>query len=222
MEHAQINPLFAKPPTAYVGQGQTRQSTSSDKPRQNGRQASSRTKEAIATLGLRYRPTSQTDLEGHAAQLALLVVDLADVPVALLERAIQDWSVRSPYMPKAYDLVQLAKGYLPKPVTQSGGNATDWQTMAERANQDMHTRDNGRKDIHWVADHAGMRLEFKSGAHTKMDRFMEDLERQCATIADVDRAPERWRMIAMERGYLRQMDDRSFIIRERRCSNPAL
>lgn len=218
MQHAATNPLFAKASEIFAAPGRTLPSTSSDKPRPNVRQASTRTKEAIATLGLRYRPTSQTDLEAHAAQLALLVIDLADVPVAMLERAIQDWSVRSPYMPKAYDLVQLAKSYLPKPPPQSGGSTTDWPTMAGRANQDMHTRENGRQDIHWVADHAGMKLQFKAGAQTKMDRFMDDLERQCATIADVECAPERWRLIAAERGYLRKMDDGRFVIRERRCS----
>lgn len=145
----------------------------------------------------------------------MLASDLSDLPSDLLERAISEWSVRSPYMPKAYDLVQIAKGYLPKPASKSG-DKSDWEAMAERANEAMHNAEKGRKDIRWVANHAGMTLDFLPGAHTGMDQFLESLDRQNATMRDVDRAPERWRMIAMERGYLRQMDDGRFIIRERR------
>lgn len=145
----------------------------------------------------------------------MLASDLSDLPSDLLERAISEWSVRSPYMPKAYDLVQIAKGYLPKPASKSG-DKSDWETMAERSNEAMHNAEKGRKDIRWVANHAGMTLDFLPGAHTGMDRFLESLDRKDATMRDVDRAPERWRMIAMERGYLRQMDDGRFVIRERR------
>src|SRR5688572_9824409 len=41
----------------------------------------------IGELGLRYRPSAQADLEEHAAALALLASDVADIPADLLDRA---------------------------------------------------------------------------------------------------------------------------------------
>ena len=222
MEHAHGNPLFNKPLTAYVGQGQTRPSTSSDRPAPSRRQVSAKTKEAIAKLGLRYRPTSQTDLEAHAGQLAMLATDLHDLPVDLLERAIGDWSIKSPFMPKAFDLVQLAKSYLAKAQPQQREVPTDWEDIARRRNERMNADPEGRRGVRWVANATGATLELDPTYRTDMDRFMGKLHDRTATARDVERAPEVWRKIAEERGYLRRFDDGAFVIRERRCENVGL
>lgn len=213
MEHAHGNPLFSKPLAAYVGQGQTPRLTSSDRPSPRAKPVPAKVKEAIAKLGLRYRPTSQTDLEGHAAQLALLATDLHDMPVDLLERAIEEWAVKSPFMPKAFDLVQLAKGYLTKAEPKQAG-PTDWEMMARRYNDRMATDPEARRDVRWAASQTGISMQFDPSYVAPMDRFLDDLADRRLTQADVDRAPKYWRNVAEERGYLRRMDDGSHILRQ--------
>lgn len=216
MQHATPNPLFAKASEIFAAPGRTLPSTSSDKPKPSRPQVSAKTKEAIARLGLRYRPTSQTDLEGHAGQLAMLASDLHDIPVDMLERAIGDWVVRSPYMPKAFDLVQLAKGYLPKPVTKAA--PTDWEKRAQAANDQLHSQEKGRRDIRWVAIHDGMMLEFDRSYRSDMERFMDRLDAGQMNQRGVDHAPVRWRQVAAEIGYLRDMGNERFAIRQRRSA----
>jgi hypothetical protein len=58
---------------------------------------------------LRYRPSERTEIEAHAGRLALLAADVADLPVAALRHAIQRWVVSRPYLPKASELVELAR-----------------------------------------------------------------------------------------------------------------
>jgi hypothetical protein len=60
-----------------------------------------------AELGLRYRPARAADLEAHAAGLALLARDLADVPTPALAAAIERWARTSPFLPKACELLAL-------------------------------------------------------------------------------------------------------------------
>lgn len=213
MDQTPINPLFSKPLSAYVGQGQTPQLTSSAKPKPSGRQVPTKIKEAIAKLGLRYRPTSQTDLEAHAGQLAMLATDLHDMPADLLERAIEEWAVKSPFMPKAFDLVQLAKGYLTKAEPKQAG-PTDWEMMARRYNDRMATDPEARRDVRWTASQTGISMQFDPSYVAPMDRFLDDLAAKRMTQADVDRAPKYWRNVAEERGYLRRMDDGSHILRQ--------
>lgn len=148
--------------------------------------------------------------------LALLASDLADLPPDLLDRAIEDWAVRSPYMPKAYDLVQLAKGYLDKPSKPSAATPNDWETKAHAANDALGARQDGRRDIRWVATHEGIELQFDQSYRAPMDKFMDRLDAYEIDQREVDRMPERWRKIAEERGYLRRMDDGQFVIRQRR------
>ena len=89
-----------------------RRSTCGDRPRPSlPRNVPTRIRNLIGELGLRYRPTSQADLEAHAASLALLAVDLADVPPDYLAKAINHHVTRSPYLPKAAELVALAKEF---------------------------------------------------------------------------------------------------------------
>lgn len=168
----------------------------------------------MAKLGLRFRPTSATDLAAHTALLALLANDLADVPADLLNRAIEDWATRSPYMPKAFDLVQLAKSYLPKPQVVKEG-PTDWEMLARRYNDRMGADPEARRDVRWTASPTGILMQFDATYRTPMDRFIDDLAAKRLTQADVDRAPKFWRGVAEERGYLRRLDDGSHILRNK-------
>lgn len=89
----------------------------------------------MADLGLRYRPTSQTDIEAHATRLALLGQDLYDLPAPMLERAIRDWVKTSPHMPKASDLVALCKSYVPRPAAPTpDDDMTDVRDACARYN----------------------------------------------------------------------------------------
>jgi hypothetical protein len=58
---------------------------------------------------LRYRPTDPVALADHAGKLALLTVDLVDIPPLALELAIQRWAVTKPFLPRAAELAELAK-----------------------------------------------------------------------------------------------------------------
>ncbi|MFC0147212.1 hypothetical protein [Sphingobium scionense] len=152
----------------------------------------------------------------------MLATDLHDLPVDLLERAIGDWSIKSPFMPKAFDLVQLAKSYLAKAHPQQREVTTDWVDVARRRNDRMNADPEARRGVRWVANSTGVNLELDPTYRTDMDRFMGKLHDGTATARDVDRAPEVWRKIAEERGYLRRFDDGAFVIRERRCENVGL
>ena len=61
----------------------------------------------ISRLGLRYEPSSKSDLEAHAARVALLAEDLAEADPWKLEQAIGRHVSRSPYLPKASDLNEI-------------------------------------------------------------------------------------------------------------------
>ena len=98
----------------------------------------------ISKLGLRYRPTSNVDLDAHAALLALLASDLAEMPPAILDRAIKAWALQSPFMPKAYDLVKLAREF----VSEDRPPAT--QSLAEKYNERMAADPEARRDRKWI------------------------------------------------------------------------
>lgn len=61
----------------------------------------------ISRLGLRYEPSSKSDLEAHAARVALLAEDMAEADPWKLEQAIGRHVSRSPYLPKASDLNEI-------------------------------------------------------------------------------------------------------------------
>jgi hypothetical protein len=67
----------------------------------------------IGELGLRYRPSGQADLEAHAESIRLLSEDVADVPPHLLEIAARQWATSKPFMPKASELIGLARSSMP-------------------------------------------------------------------------------------------------------------
>lgn len=63
----------------------------------------------VSELGFRFRPSAQADLQAHAHAIRLLSEDLADVPPSLLEQAAQRWALTKPFLPKACELIELAK-----------------------------------------------------------------------------------------------------------------
>lgn len=137
------NPLLAKA-TISGDRGQTRPLTSSEPPPPK-RPLSARHKKLIGELGLRYRPSAQADLEAHAASLALLTTDIADIPPEVLEEAIRRHASQSVYMPKAAELFALARDI----ETAQGlkGRPVD---MAARRNAQL--RAEGNLNLEWYYD----------------------------------------------------------------------
>jgi hypothetical protein len=86
--------------------GQTQTSICSTKQTEN--LPSAETRRLVAELGLRYRPSAQADLAAHAAATALLARDVADIDPHYLEQAITEHVSKSPFMPKACELISLA------------------------------------------------------------------------------------------------------------------
>jgi hypothetical protein len=68
-------------------------------------------KNLIAELGLRFPATSQTDGTAHASRLALLAMDLRDMPPHILKQTIERY-VLIPgrnFLPKAAELVEIGR-----------------------------------------------------------------------------------------------------------------
>lgn len=153
MDH--FNPILTQ---GFAVGGQTRHLTLVESPTPKSKPSvPPAIKKLISELGLRYRPTSQADLEAHAHALALLCSDLADMPANLLARAIAKHVMESPYLPKASDLVKIAKSFIPtRPHSGPEG-----ETTAERLNRLMDQDPNSRRDIRWFqnADGQGAHLE---------------------------------------------------------------
>lgn len=79
--------------------------------------------------------------------------DVADVPPHLLDGAIRQHVLKSPYLPKASDLVAQAKSILDRETAQrKAGGPIDW---AARFNAMLDNDPNGRRDIRWTTDEAG-------------------------------------------------------------------
>lgn len=94
-------PIFARP-LVLVASDETRSSTSFEQPR--ARSIPRAIANLIGKVGLRYEPSVKSDLEAHAARVALLAEDMADADPRKLQLAIQQWAASRPYMPKASDL----------------------------------------------------------------------------------------------------------------------
>lgn len=71
----------------------------------------------MGRLGLRYPPANSVDREAHAARVALLAEDCADINPEWLDGAARDWAQRHPFMPKACELREqaLALGRIMRP-----------------------------------------------------------------------------------------------------------
>lgn len=98
--------------TAFEDLGPTLRSTCGEQPTRKSAPPP-HIRKLVAEVGLRYRPNDRADLEAHAAKLALLAADLADIPERQLRIAIERWIATSPYLPKASDLIEIAKNSLP-------------------------------------------------------------------------------------------------------------
>lgn len=88
----------------------------------------------IGELGLRYRPSVSADLEAHAEAIRLLTEDVADVPPHLLEAAAKRWVRENRFMPKASELVALARGTLSGEVIGTDAGLRQLQAHCERLN----------------------------------------------------------------------------------------
>jgi hypothetical protein len=118
------------------------------------RRVSAKTERLIGELGLRYRPSREADLDEHAAALALLTTDVADVPPDLLEDAIRRHVMGSPYMPKASELIAIAQSLLTNAQPKAG--TADLPGLAARYNARLAAE--GRRDIEWVAEGGDIHL----------------------------------------------------------------
>jgi hypothetical protein len=162
-----INPLFAKP-RPYVAADQTQPTTCGEKPRQTlPPKPPAAIRNLISELGLRYRPGNDADLEAHTAQLALLSRDLADMPANYLSAAIERWAKQSHFMPKASDLIQLARDIQIGVTPQKMADDQYWQTKCDEQNAkrstDREIHPALRDEAQWVPVHGGgMRLAWKS------------------------------------------------------------
>lgn len=137
----------------------TRLSTSTSPPKPSlPRNPPAKIKALIAELGLRYRPTAQTDLQAHAALLALLTQDVADLPPDRLDRAIREWVRTQRFMPRAAELVALCQADQQaeaKSARTTGDPLDEARQWVAQRNARLRSSSNGRRDIEWFVDDAG-------------------------------------------------------------------
>jgi hypothetical protein len=88
---------------AYADLGPTQRSPLSAPPPR----PSARTVEIMGKLGLRYPPASSVDRDAHAARVALLAEDCADLDPDWLDAAAREWAKTEPFMPRACELREL-------------------------------------------------------------------------------------------------------------------
>ena len=122
----------------------------------------------MGRIGFRYRPFAQADLAAHAARLAMLCDDLADVPPDLLERAATRHAQNSKHMPTAAELIALARETIDgeRQRNASAGGMTDLEyrhQIAARYNADMPPHLAGWKEWH-VTDAGELKLRLKDAA----------------------------------------------------------
>lgn len=101
-------------------------------------------KQIVGELGLRYRPSAQTDLEAHAARIALLAVDLATIPANLLRRAVKRWVHESQYMPTAAELIRMAREELVGDPVYQPANIRNLQAHCDKINNTAWVVDSGQ------------------------------------------------------------------------------
>lgn len=73
------------------------------------------------------------------------------MPAHLLSKAIAKHVMQSPYLPKASDLVKLAKEFIPAGPSIGGVG----ETLAQKGNRLLNADPNGRRDIRWFDDGNG-------------------------------------------------------------------
>ena len=89
---------------AWEDLGPTRRLPSSE-PR---RRPSAKAMEITGKLGLRYPPANSVDRDAHAARVALLAEDCADIPEDWLDYAVSRWAKEQPFFPRTCELRDLA------------------------------------------------------------------------------------------------------------------
>lgn len=120
-------------------------------------------KRIILELGLRYRPAAADQLEAHQAKLAALIGDLADLEPAVLERAARHWVRQSAFMPKASELIALARNF----ASAEHGSALHRLDVAALRNARMAAEPGARRDLRWIDDGRGLRLVARDRAGAK-------------------------------------------------------
>lgn len=96
--------------------------------------------EMITELGLRYQPSAQADKQAHAARVALLASDVADVNPLKLRLAIARWVKDRPYLPKASELRLIAESFDELPAADLHMWCADRNAWAERLGMDWWYR----------------------------------------------------------------------------------
>ena len=103
-------------------------------------------------------------MQAHAAGMALLAVDLADIPADRLERAVHEWVRTEKWLPKASELIAICQRHQRNEFDPGYHPATERASadaFADSRNAGMNV-ENGRKDIEWFTDEAGQpRLRYK-------------------------------------------------------------
>lgn len=89
----------------------------------------------IGELGLRYRPAVAADLEAHAEALRLLCEDVSDIPAHLLQAAADRWVRENRFMPKASELVALARGQVSIATRGTDSGLKQLQDHCDRLNR---------------------------------------------------------------------------------------
>lgn len=103
------NPIFQRRGSSETGQ-MTRYSQPSEKPTQTAqRRVPAGIRKMVLELGFRFRPSAADDVKAHTAKLEIMAADLADVPEHALSLAISEWIRTEKFMPKAAELIALAR-----------------------------------------------------------------------------------------------------------------
>lgn len=150
----QDNPVLAKTPSSLP----TSRLVETRKP-------SAALRQAIMEVGLRYRPAAGDQLAGHQAKIAALIADLIDVPIEPLRMACTAWVRRSPYMPKASDLIALAQETVaPREAAMSAQAWCDARNVDIERNRNAHPDDHIEWYVGGTAKAPEVKLRHKSTA----------------------------------------------------------
>jgi hypothetical protein len=93
--------------SAWADLGPTRPLPSSEQQQR----PSAKALEIIGKLGLRYPPANSVDREAHAARVALLAEDCADIPDEWLDEAARRWAKSQPFFPRTCEFREEALSY---------------------------------------------------------------------------------------------------------------
>ena len=127
------NPIFGK-------SGQNPPWHSSELPKQNSQpKVPAAIKNLVSELGLRFPTTSQTDAPAHASRLALLAMDLRDMPPHILKQSIERYVLipGKNFLPKAAELVEIARSIIDRKQSESRAHPTDVEGYAAWFNENF-------------------------------------------------------------------------------------